>query len=53
LISKRKLQQQDDKLALISELKELQHELTKSKEKFEERINTYKEKYNEAREVIS
>jgi hypothetical protein len=53
IVSKRKLQQQEDKLALLSEIKELQMELTKSKEKFKETINVYKEKCNEAREVNS
>ncbi len=53
IVSERKLQQQEDKLALLSEIKELRMELTKSKEKFEETINVYKEKYKEAREVNS
>jgi hypothetical protein len=42
IISERKLQQQEDKLALLGEIKELQMELTKSKEDFEETINVYK-----------
>jgi chromosome segregation ATPase len=53
IVSERKLQQQEEKLALLSEIKELRMELTKSKEKFEETINVYKEKYKEAREVNS